>query len=94
MEEPKGATGPKLRDKLHQRTEGVTSRVLERNIDPASPHVGQGPAVPHAPFQLVTMLRIKTLEEMRRVMKHPCVTQFRPVWMSLRLFQPSCALIC
>lgn len=66
MEEPKGATGPKLRDKLHQRTEGVTSRVLERNIDPASPHVGQGPAVPHAPFQLVTMLRIKTLEEMRR----------------------------
>lgn len=28
MEEPEGATGPKLRDELHQRTEGVTSMFL------------------------------------------------------------------
>lgn len=91
----KGSNWPETERQVASAHRGSNLHVLERNIDPASPHVGQGPAVPHAPFQLVTMLRIKTLkEEMRRVMKHPCVTLFRPVWMSLRLFQPSCALIC
>lgn len=71
----KGSNWPETERQVASAHRGSNLHVLERNIDPASPHVGQGPAVPHAPFQLVTMLRIKTLkEEMRRVMKHPCVT--------------------
>lgn len=46
---------------------GSNLPVLEPNRDPTSPNVGQGPAVPPVPFQLITMLRIKALkEEMRR----------------------------
>ncbi|XP_076747425.1 uncharacterized protein LOC143421553 [Maylandia zebra] len=64
----KGSNWPETERQVASAHRGSNLHVLERNIDPASPHVGQGPAVPHAPFQLVTMLRIKTLkEEMRRV---------------------------